>query len=213
MYRPLVVRISQHALLGGGGGLYLVAGCTCSLGVYLVQGGVPSPGGCTWSQGVYLVWGVYLVLGGFCTWSRGVYLVPGGCTWSQGGVCLVPGGVPGPWGVDLVQGCTWSRGDVPGPWRVYLVPGGVPGPGGGWVGVPGPRGMYLVLGCTWSQGVYLVWGVYLVLVVDLVQGGGPGLGGWTWSQGVTVQVLPPVNRILDTHFWKYYLAPNFVCRW
>ena len=22
---------------------------------------------------------------------------------------------------------------------------------------------------------------------------------------------PPVDRILDTRFWKYYLAPNFVC--
>ena len=23
----------------------------------------------------------------------------------------------------------------------------------------------------------------------------------------------PVDRILDTRFWKYYLAPNFLCRW
>ena len=23
--------------------------------------------------------------------------------------------------------------------------------------------------------------------------------------------VPPVDRILDTLFWKYYLAPNFVC--
>ena len=25
------------------------------------------------------------------------------------------------------------------------------------------------------------------------------------------QAPPPVNRILDTRFWKYYSAPNFVC--
>ena len=25
------------------------------------------------------------------------------------------------------------------------------------------------------------------------------------------QVPPPVDRILGTRFWKYYLAPNFVC--
>ena len=64
---------------------------------------------------------------------------------------------------------------------MYLVPGGVPGPGG----------------CTWSQGVYLVLG------------GVPDPGGCTWSQGVYLvlggggvpaQVLPPVVRILDTHF-------------
>ena len=24
-------------------------------------------------------------------------------------------------------------------------------------------------------------------------------------------IPPPVNRILDTRFWKYHLAPNFVC--
>ena len=30
-------------------------------------------------------------------------------------------------------------------------------------------------------------------------------GGWP------VQVLTPPNRILDTRYWKYYLAPNFVC--
>ena len=29
--------------------------------------------------------------------------------------------------------------------------------------------------------------------------------------GVPAQVLPPVNRILDTRYWKYHLAPNFVC--
>ena len=24
---------------------------------------------------------------------------------------------------------------------------------------------------------------------------------------------PPMDRILDTRFWKYYLAPNFFCGW
>ena len=88
------------------------------------------------------------------------------------GVYPVPGGVPGP------GGCTWS-------WGVYLVPGGVPGPGGG--GVPGQGvctwsgGVPVLGGCTWSGGrVYLVH------------------GGGTWSGGVSAEVLPPVNRILDT---------------
>ena len=36
--------------------------------------------------------------------------------------------------------------------------------------------------------------------------------GCTWSQwGTCPGTPPPVNRILDTRFWKYYLAPNFVC--
>ena len=71
---------------------------------------------------------------------------------------------------------------------MYLVQMGIPGPGV----VPGPRGVYLVLGgvprgCTWSGGVYLVWGVQLVL------GGVPGPGGCTWSPGgVPAQVLPPL---------------------
>ena len=110
-YRPLVSRISQHALFPGGTWpqrVYLVQG------VYLVLGGVPGPGGCTWSQGVYLGGvpgpGVYLVLG--CTWSQGVYLVPGGGVYlvPGGGVYLVPGGVPGPGGCTWSQGvgCTWS---------------------------------------------------------------------------------------------------------
>ena len=40
--------------------------------------------------------------------------------------------------------------------------------------------------------------------------------GSAWSWGVVVsqhalRQIPPVNRILDTRYWKYYLAPNFVC--
>ena len=104
---------------------------------------------------------------------------------------LLPGGVPGP------EGGTWSWGGVSGPGGLYLV-GGVPGPGG----------LYLVLGVypppgttpqdqihpprtrypqpprtryTWSGGMYLVPG---------------GVPGWM----VPVQVLPPVDKILDTHF-------------
>ena len=136
-------------------------------------------------------------LGGVCTWSQIGVPGPGGCTWSWG-VYLVPGGVPGP------RGCTWS-GRVPGHRE------GVPGPRG----VPGPGGGYLVLwGCTWP-------GVYLIL-------GGTWSWGCTWSQtgvpgprgiylvrgrGTCPDTPPSVNRILDKHFWKYYLDPNFVCRW
>ena len=75
-----------------------------SQGVYLVPGGVLSPGG------------VCLVPGGVCS---------GGCTWSRG--VSAPGGVPGPRGaggveVYLVPGaCLLQR---------VSVPGGVPGPGG-----------------------------------------------------------------------------------
>ena len=62
---------------------------------------------------------------------------PGGCTWSRGGE-----GVPGPRGVYLVWGGTWSGG-------VYLVFGRCTWSRGG---VPGPRGVYLVPeGCTWSR--------------------------------------------------------------
>ena len=101
-------------------------------GVYLVLGGVPSPGGCTWSRGgvpaqggVPGSVGCSWSLGGGCTWSQGVYLVLGVCTWSQGcvpgprGVYLVQWGVPS-WGVYLLRGCIWSQPGVPGP-------GGVPG--------------------------------------------------------------------------------------
>ena len=49
----------------------------------------------------------------------------------------------------------------------------------------------------------------------------PGEGGawswvgfWSWGGGIqacTEADSPPVNRILDTRYWKCYLAPNFVC--
>ena len=74
-------------LVPGGGG-------TWSGGVPGPREGVPGPGGCTCSGGVYLVQGVYLVPVG-CTWSWGVNLVPGGCTWSWGGVPGPREGVPG----------------------------------------------------------------------------------------------------------------------
>ena len=107
--------------------------------------------------------------------SPGMHCSWGGCTWSgvQGvpgpGVCLVPGGVPGPWG------CTWFWGSVPGSGQCTWSRGCT------WLGdVPGPWG------CTWSGGVPVLGGV-------------PGPGGCAWSLGVPTQVLPPpVNRILDT---------------
>ena len=127
-----------------------------------------------------------------CSW--GVYLPRGGVPGPGGEGYLVPGGIPG------LRGCTWSW-EVPGPGG-YLVRG-VPGLGGYLVpwgstwsrGVPGPRGVYLP-GGTWSCRE-----VYLVL------GGVPGPGGFTCPG------TPPLNRILDTCLWKYYLAPNFICGW
>ena len=106
MYRPLVIHISQHAILWG---------CTWS------QGSVPGPRGCTWFGGLPGPGrGVPGPRG--CTWSWGVYLV-------LGGVYLVQGGVPGPRGCTWLWGCTWSYGvylvyDVPGPRGLYLVPRG-----------------------------------------------------------------------------------------
>ena len=120
VYRPLVARISQHALVPGGipaEGVYLVWGCTWSWGVYLVLGGVPGPGvpgprGCTWSVGGVPGPGQ----GG--TWSGEVYLVLGGCTCLVG-VYLVPGGMYLLGGVPCPRGCVWSQGE-----GVYLVLGG-----------------------------------------------------------------------------------------
>ena len=83
-------------------------------------------------------------------------------------------------------GGAWSRG---GGWCV-------PGPGGGVCLVPGGGGV-----C--SGGVCLVpGGVCLV----------PERGG-AWSGGVSQHALrqtpsPPVDRILDTRLWKYYLGPT-----
>ena len=60
-------------------------------------------------------------------------------------------------------------------------------------GVPGPRGCLVPGGCV-LPGVCSREG--------------------TWSQGDGIPACtgadPPVNRILDTRYWKYYLAPNFV---
>ena len=45
---------------------------------------------------------------------------------------------------------------------------------------------------------------------------GPGtpLGADSPGPGTTPRPVadpPPMDRILDTRYWKYYLAPNFVC--
>ena len=79
---PIVARISQHALLWGGGYMvpgwvYLVRGGYLPRGVYLVGGpgprGVPGPGGCIPGPR-----GVYLVLGDVPGPGGGVYHGPGG---------------------------------------------------------------------------------------------------------------------------------------
>ena len=165
-------------------------------------------GGCTWGEcllpGGCLLRGVstsWSTPGGWgCTWSL-VGSAPGGstggCTWSWAdlvpGGCLLKGGVPG-WGGLLLKGCTWS-------WGVSLH-GGVCSQGG-----TGPGGylvwrVHLVGGCR-PLGGSAPWGqVYLVPGgLHLVLGGAPA----------QVLPLPTVNRILHTHLWKYYLAPDFVC--
>ena len=121
----------------------------------------------------------------------GACLVPGVCAWS--GRCLIW------WGACLVLGGAWS--------------GGCLVPGDGWSGGCLVRwatclvlgGACLFLGGAWSEGP-----ACLVPGVPAWSQGGACLvqGGWYpsmhWGR-------PPVNRILDTRFWKYYLAPNFVC--
>ena len=79
-----------------------------------------------------------------CTAPRGVYLVLGG----EPG----PRGVPGPGGCTWSLRSTWSQG-------MYLVPGGVPGS----EECTWSQEVYLVPGGVPGLGVYLVWGVYLVL--------------------------------------------------
>ena len=108
------------------------------------------------------------------------------------GVCF-PGEVPGR------GGSAWSGGGgLPGPG------GCLPGPGGStWSGgcLPGPGGVCLVQGLSaWSGGCLL----------------SPGVSAWSWG-GVSQHALrqtpsplspPPVDRILDTRLWKYYLGPT-----
>ena len=86
MYRPLVVRISQHALWWG---------CVCSGGVSAPRGVVSSPRGC-----------LPLVTDDVC--SRGCLLPVGGCL-LPGGVCSW--GVPacGPRGVCVYPSMQWGR--------------------------------------------------------------------------------------------------------
>ena len=133
-----------------------------------------------------------LLLGGGVSAPRGVCLargVPG--HGGQGGVCLArgvpgrgvsaPGGVPGPRGVPGPGGCLFWGVSAPGG---CLVLGGVPGPGGVCSG-----------GCAWSGGC-LVQGVCLVW------------GGGCIQACTEADTLPPVDRILDTRLWKYYLGPT-----
>ena len=39
----------------------------------------------------------------------------------------------------------------------------------------------------------------------------PAPGGWYPSMHWGTPPIPLVDRILDTRYWKYYLAPNFLC--
>ena len=144
-------------------------------------------GGCT-CLGVYLPVGVYL--------PGGMYLSRGSVT-AQGWCTCPKGDVPA-WGGYLPGGCTClggvpAQGGVP-TWGVYL-PGGVPA----WGDVP-VQGQ-----CNCPGAVYLPKG-------DVPAWGGcPCLGVGTYWGCTCPGTLPPVNRILDTRYWKYSLAPNFVC--
>ena len=77
--------------------------------------------------------------------------------------------------------------------------------------VPTARWAYLPA-CLVAGGL-LLGGVCSWGVPALGGGGGSALGGSVlggWYPAYT-EADPPVNRILDTRLWKYYLAPNFVC--
>ena len=78
-----------------------------------------------------------------------------------------------------------------------MLGGGVTAPGGGCLlwGVSAPGG-YLLLGGSAHRGSVCSWGV------SAPRGVYPSMH---WGRH------PPVNRILDTRLWKYYLAPNFIC--
>ena len=98
--------------------------------------------------------------------------------------CVPPARWPYLGGVLSPRGGVPAQGGVPA-WGEYL-PRGVPGQGE----VPAQGGV-----CPWGStcpGGVPAWGEYLP--------------GGCLPRGVPAQVLPPVNRILDTRLWKYYLA-------
>ena len=94
-------------------------------------------------------------------------------------------------GVCFRGGSAWSRGG--------LLPGGLPSPGGlpgpgGWC-LPGPRGVVCSGGCLLRRGLPGL-------------GGSARGGGWCVPACTEADTLPPVDRILDTRLWKYYLGPT-----
>ena len=97
----------------------------------------------------------------------------------RGRVYLPTGGVPGPGGVYLPGGCTWSWGGVPAR-GLYLVLGGCTCPGR----VP-------AWGCTWSRGVYPPRGCTCRRV--------PAQGVHLPRGGVPAQVL-------HSHLWTEFLT-------
>ena len=107
-------------------------------------------------------------------------LLPGGvCSWG----CLLWGGVPGPRGSALGGYLLWGM-SAPGDCLLrgcLLLEGGV-----------------CFWGCVWSRGCVWSEGVCLVRGVCLVWGVHPSMH---WGR-------PPVDRILDTRLWKYYLDPT-----
>ena len=119
--------------------------------------------------------------------SGGTCLVLGGCLLWGGCTCLVPGG-----GVCSGGGVpAWSQ--VGGG---CLLGGGVP---------------------AWSQGGVPAWSWGVSALRGGVPAWSPGgcllLGGTHLVLGGVCLVRyfpPPVNRILDTRLWKYYLGQNFV---
>ena len=97
--------------------------------------------------------------------------------------------------------------------------GGVSAMGGG--SAPGGRCLPGLGGSAWSRGVWsrgeggLVLGGWVWSGGSAWSGGGLVWGGSAWSGGVYPSMHwgrhplpPPVDRILDTRLWKYYLGPT-----
>ena len=79
-------------------------------------------------------------------------------------------------------------------WGGLLLRGGLPGPGGCLPGLGGSP---------WSAGV----SAWLVRGVSCSRRGLPGWSGGGVSHHALRQT-PPMDRILDTRLWKYYLGPT-----
>ena len=83
---------------------------------------------------------------------------------------------------------------------------------GGRVSAPGGsaprRGVCLLQGGVWSRGGCLLGGVSAPRGGSVCSRGVSAPGGGVSQHALRQTPSPPVDRILDTHLWKYYLGPT-----